>query len=520
MKAKDVISIATIRLNNKYSHKTIFIMAIGLSFLIPVIWLIFSFYLGFFAGLNNKDTNNVLFFESQLGQEVYICGDSSQTSLETLKGIEIDTQQYEYFANTSSVEWREFWVKSSKQNTLNLRLDGQDVDCQEMTLKFLMTDRIVPSNIDDYIISQYGKPTVQGNGFSNNKREILVSERFLDKYNYDASVIGKKLSLSIDYNEYDLIQDRYRLDNDTVWQNDFMLSKDTKFDGQIAIFKDYTIVGVVSREYYSVNEFTEQDSDFWLRESCMRDSDGNNLFPELSIQDVNDNGNIRVEKIATYPSIDYTSFSQEKVEEGCFFPFIIGNSYLRTRASGELIVPLKLSFVQYDNFIQSKNMMTQFEKWNNRKGTPYRIHTLVLESYVNSYKIISIITAVLGVLGVVVLISVLLNYGNAMSFNARIRRKFMTMMSKMGATSKDKKRLVLVEIFGLYFVSSLLALVVSFVECLILKLVLISISDKFGLSNTINVSLAYFFPAFLAVWIGVSIIVSLIALFVNREYSK
>lgn len=528
MKYKDILKIAMLRLKNKNSKRTIFIMVFGLVMLIPVLWLIFSFYFNFYDNIHDNQSVDMMFrIDSDFGQSIDIRGGEKSTKFyEENRGIQLTFEQYEDIKTDDTVEWFSFVLNYYRESgNSNIHIGDKILGAKDnIECKFVLGEKIIPDSIQNYIYSTTGHNAVYGQGFSENKREILVSEKWLKENGLSKEdVLNKEISLDINYvgfdfyNNFDVI-----LDNDTIFENQHISAYDKNykpadFVGNISVFKNYKIVGVVSEEYFSINDFTAIDSDFWFKDTAIIDDSGQSVYPKLSLQDVYKDGKLTSVIVATYPSTDWTTYSQEVTEQGCFFPFLQGNIHTRTRSMNR-IYPIKSAFVQYDNFKEAK---ANFKKLENILGdyifaSQYGAITLNFYRLVSEEKNISIACGIMGVVGGITLITVIANYGAAVCFNARKRKDFLQMMYRMGITQKEKKMIVWTEIMSIFMIASAIAFIISLFIAIIIKLVVDSIIKQFIADTVFKISLIYIIPAFLVLFLLVGVIVVLISLMSNK----
>lgn len=529
MKYKDILKIAMLRLKNKNSKRTIFIMAFGLVMLIPVLWLIFSFYFNFYGAIqDNQSVDMTFMIDSDFEQGIEIRGgELSNEFYENRKGNQIDYELYEDIKTNNTVEWFSFAISYYRDMAENTNISIGDnnfyakdrIDC-----KFILGDKVMLDSMQNYIYASTGHNAIYGQGFSENKREVLVSELWLKEYGLTKEdAIGKVISLNINYEGFDFYNNfDVIFDDDTIFENIHKSAYDKNYQiegfvGNISIFTNYTIVGVVAEEYYSINDFTANDSDFWFKKSALIDDNGNSVYPKLCIQEVYQNDKLTPVVVATYPSTDYATYSQQVTEQGCFFPFLQGNIHRNYRTNVNPY-PIKSAFVQYESFREAKSVYKKLENilGENIGISQYGNATLNFYRLVLQDRQISIACGIMGLVGGITLITIVANYGSAVCFNARKRKDFLQMMYRMGITQKEKKRLVWTEIIGLYVLASVIAFVISLFIAIIIKLVVDRILKEFISVTIFKISLIYIIPAFLVLFLGVGLIVLLISLMSNK----
>lgn len=524
MRFNCLIKIAILKLKDRKSIHNIIAMAIGMSIIIPIVWLLLSFNMGIVNEINQVPINNILSFESSLLDAIYLDGDNSVYAYNYYRGQQLSDMEYNYFKNDSEVAWREFLIKKNPNNTLDMVLGNDEIKSNEdLSFKFLMSNNDVLKGMQDYIYSNYNHDAIYGKKFTDKKREIYVSEKWLEKMGYSTSeVSGKKISLSISYFNYDLKESRYLLDNDNIVTNKHIMMIDKDYDlgkltAKVKIFENFEIVGIISNEYYELNQFTSKEADFWLRADVLTDNQGTSLFPEISMQDLYIDGNLTFKVIATYANEDFLDYSQIVTSQGCFFPFIVGNDYLFTRNSGEMVLPLRLSYVQYNDFNETKEKIGYFNALNNvADGSGYRICTLAMESLIEDYKIAITISGIVGIIGVVSLLSILVNYSQYLNFNVRKRLQYFEVLHRIGITQREKYFIFFIEILVEFLIASLLSCIISLTACLIIKGIFSLIFKNYSMLNLLQMKIHFFAPAYLLIFSLTGVIVMILALISMR----
>lgn len=385
-----------------------------------------------------------------------------------------------------------------------------------------------PSEFDDYLLKNSGHKVIYGDSFSG-EREIIVSEIFLDNVGLTKEeALGQNLSLTIQYNNVAYDYYNFMLDDDAIFENDHLYNDASKkniirnINGDINIFSEYRIVGVISREYYEINDLTKQDSHIWVLESALYTKDGKSTLPKVSVQNIhNGYGNVFQDRpILTYDDTDYVSASRRITNSGAFYPFLIGNTWSNMEYYNQYL-PVRSSWITYPSYkdtLASYKTINKFTEINSN-GFQNKNHLAYSREFIslsNMNESVNIAMVVLSIIGGITLFVVVVNYANIMSFNARKRANYMKMMYCMGISNTDKKRIMWYEILLLLIISAIIALIVSGIIVLTVSEVVKSLLLSTVLNN-ITLSFSFFPLAYIVVVIAMTIIYTLIGAVVNNK---
>lgn len=385
-----------------------------------------------------------------------------------------------------------------------------------------------PSEFDDYLLKNNGHKVIYGDSFSG-EREIIVSEIFLENVGLSKEeAMNQNLSLTIQYNNVGYNDYGFVLDDDAIFDNNHVYNNASKkniiknVNGEISIFSEYKIVGVISREYYEINNLTRNDSHIWAQESSLYTPDGKSTLPKVSVQNIHNGYGHSFQDcpILTYDDTDYVSASRRITESGAFYPFLIGNTWSNLDNNNQYL-PVRSSWITYhsykDTLAASKiiNNLTKINSngFQNKNILAYSSEFISLS---NMNESINIAMVVLSIIGGITLFVVVVNYANIMSFNARKRASYMKMMQCMGISNKDKKRILWYEILLLLFLSAVIALIVSGIIVLTVSEIVKSLLESTVLNN-IALSFAFFPLAYFVVIFAITIIYTLIGAVVNNK---
>lgn len=529
MKLKDLITLSALRLNNKTSKRTITAISFGLVMVLLVLWLLFAFHFDMRSQIDSSPVNNVMLVESNAVDDIYRIGTKSQNSYQSDKGSQLTSSQKENLLTMDEeIVWTEFLinVQNKLSDRIKMTINGEQVQVNsEIKCKFIQnaTTKTHPESMENYLIGTTGKGAIFGAGFGEEKNELYISERLLSAMDLDKeSVVGSVISLEIDYLNIDIANQRYVLDNDTVYDNahiNYGQKQDLeKIDGSVKIFSDYKIVGVISNQYYDINDLTRTDADIWLKDDSLMSEQGT-LFPKISIQDlyIFSPNATEAKIVLTYPTNEYIEYSKTVTEQGCFFPFMLGNSYIaENRGSNNNVMPIEIAYVQCDSFQSALSYWQKCGDYiaenttvaNANYYSPCSQNFLKLTQLYNTINMVCII---LSVLGAVTLISVLVNYGNVICFNARKRKDYLQMMKKIGITDKQQRTLTNMETFGGLLIALIVAFIVGLLLALIIKAVVSKILTSSMLFASMSLALWPFFVAYLIVAVVMNIIFAIIS---------
>lgn len=528
MKFRDLLQLTALRLNNKTSKKMIVAVSFGLIMMIFVVWLLISFNFDMRQQISSTPINNVMLVENNMVADIRIKGLLSQDFYIGNKGKQLTLAQKELLpVKNEEISWQE--ISINYQNQLNTRveltIDSTSIELvNELKCKFIKdaVNKTYPESVENYLISKTGNGAIYGNKLGINYNQVYISERFIKTYNLDHNnLLGAKISLEIDYSNLDMANQRYILDNDNISDNlhaNYLQKMDLEtIDGSIKIFSNYTIVGIISDEYYNINNLTQTDADVWFNYNALISDSGENLFPKISVQDLNVFSTPEPKIVLTYSNIDYINYSKEVTEKGKFFPFLLGNSYTgENRGANNIIMPTFVSYVQCENFSDALNYMKKVEAFimQNDNFVTSNYYSPAGQDFitlVQLYDIIDKVCIIVSAIGLVTLVTVLVNYGNIICFNVRKRKDFLQMIKNIGITEKEKRSLISAETYGSFAISSVLSFVIGFVLVLIARAVLLKVLSSLVIFNGITISLWPFFIAFLLVIIVMSIAFMLIS---------
>lgn len=536
MKKKDIFQLALLRIKSKNSIRTFVAMIFGTLMLVEVLWLAFAINLHLQSQINDTPLSNMFLIESNSTKSVDIRTQGSGTDGQVSQGIQLTYEQKQSLTVKDEIVWTEVFFSSLENKysgaELEFSIDGQvhDID-DDFKIKFIKDAQVktYPDSIESYLLDTYGHSGIYGEKFGDSKRELYISEIMLGRLGLTRDeAIGKNLSLSMVCSGEDFSRS-YLFDNDTIFENQHIKcydidAKSPSIDGRVKIFCDFRIVGVISKEYYNVNNLTASDCDIWMKDDVLTDDDGVSLFPKISVQEVYGQFSQKSAKIIlTYPSVDFIRYSEEVTAQGEFFPFFAGGLKYADmnlgRGSSNNVMPTYVSYVQCENFKTAKNFANKVKQnviENNGGEAPYYHYGHCSNEFITLWRIsdtMNRVSIAFAIIGGLTLLTVILNYGNVVSFNARKRVDFLIMMKKMGMTEKDKNTLMNMEIFGGFAIVLLISFVVGLIVSAIAKSIINMIISEFTLLSKINIALWLYLPAFLVA--AVAMLTAMILITIN-----
>ncbi len=533
MKKKDIFQLALLRIKSKNSIRTFIAMIFGLLMLVEVLWLAFAINLHLKSQINDTPMSNLFLIESNTNQDIDIRV-PNRPDMHLNTGIQLTYEQAQSLQK-GEVIWTEvlYDISQNKYSSAELEfsIDGQMYDIDDnFKIKFIKNRHIKthPESIESYLLDTYGHGGIYGEKFGDSIREVYISENIIERLGLTRDIaMGKYISLSMVCKGEDFSRS-YLFDNDTIFENQHIKcydidAKSPSIDGRVKVFCDFRIVGVISREYYSVNNLTASDCDIWLKDDVLTSDDGVSLFPKISVQEVYGQFLQKSAKIVlTYPSEDIIKYSEEVTAQGKFFPFFAGGLKYADinmgRGSSNNIMPLCVSYVQCEDFKSAKNIAKKVKEnviENNGGEAPYYNYSHCSSEFITLWRLsdtMNRISVAFAIIGGLTLLTVLLNYGNVVSFNARKRVDFLIMMKKMGMTEKDKNTLVNMEILVGFAIVLFISFVVGFLVSAIAKTIITKIIYEFLLLSNINIALWLYLPAFLVVAVVMFIAMILISI--------
>lgn len=545
MKFKDITAIAMLRLRNRSSVVTIAALSFGIIMLTIVLWLTFSFYFDFQTKAKDTPENYVINITGNATDYIDVRSSTGDEYIKNHCGFQFNNTQFKKFINENDIIWNEImfnigngsFSKEKSTYTFSVNEDNkidEDIakpseyyDNNLFAIKFYESDKLYPDIFNDYIQKKFGYPIITGNRFGNERDEVIVSEIFLENIGLNpAQALNAKLSLSINYNnfsEYSLTC----LDDDNVFENNHIYTdaanknKIAPINGDIKIFSNYRIKGIISKEYYNINDLTKNDSHIWMKKDSLVTSDGENTLPLSSIQKIHDGYGYGFSDtvIYTYKNTDYITESLRITADGAFYPFFVNNGYSDSEFNNKFM-PIKRAWKDYGSFKELNAVSSMLDKIsveNGNIGDYFDGYTQGFLQLREMNNIISVIVITLSLIGFITLLTILINYGNIMSFNARKRSKYMHMMVCMGIKESDKKNLLWLEMFLLLLLALLISLILSAAIIGTATAIINALLQRNGALVGFKLKFGYYPLAFVVIALIMSFIYSGLAAAINKR---
>lgn len=523
MSKKGIWSLAYLRLSNGSSKFIMAALTVGITFLTVSILLMFTVGDAVISSGNSLNDYACFLVSSNYSDTLYIRNEESADFVKNYGGHQLTAEQYNDLRDKfgfDEITWLELAINAYGKiadGSVELQVDGDAISLSDtLRIKFFNgysgLGSLIPQSFISDFIERYGKEIIKGGGFTDGNRELLISEEFLDSLDIEwQDVIGKTISLTISYSDYGENMDfAVILDDDNIFDNPHKNSfSEEAVDyggGTVAVFADFKVVGVIDRDYFSLNEFTECEAPVWMLGGAL------SPLPQMSVQRVYTDYSYKDKVVVTYPETDYEALSKEVTEAGYVFPFLVGNwfSQYEYDVLENYITPVYNHYIHCGDMTASENCYTKINeliKTNNggihAVNSFYRNEFLGLISLVKLYKILLV---AVGAVSAVILITVLIVYMNTANLNVRKLKRFGYLLECLGMNGKEIKCLRFFEMILLIAISAAAALVSGLAISLLLNFGVQSFMSTFGM--TLSLKLVFFLPSFLIAILFVSVILA------------
>lgn len=467
MKFKDLIHLGkeSIKNRKKSTRNTVCGLAFALTILIPMLFFTMSFSVDLTNTINNAE--NVYCF----GVSVVNANDplDGHVASENSNGTPLlghtDKQTLYSLVGDTAEEIIEFSY---------LDVNGKkflDVDDKKYPYKYNIEQsspypriKITPYESSKYItdgilrnLERQGKSFLScGREFSeNSKGEVLVSEKFLaDFFLTPNAVLNKKISLSATDEGYSMLV----IDNDNDPNNEYEYQY-TEDDISAKIFSDFTVVGVISNDYYALNDNLANDADIWVTgQSYYSDQDKTQpaYQPVLKLHQQEEWEIL----VATYTQ-GFDAMQQQALRDGkifCAVPVVYFSSMygISTASPLQLYNPAIL-FVQCKDFVSSMDVAEVISSCEKRLGifrelyeTLYYRACQLYNNFNALYTTGQYVMLFLYFFGGSILLATLLNLFNSINYSVEIRRRYLGMMCAIGAKKSQLPRMYLIEMLIIF----------------------------------------------------------------------
>lgn len=524
MKNKSLWSLAFFRLKNRFSKFMILSAIVGVTLFTVIILLAFSLSDQIISSKNTRNEYSCFLVSSNCADEMDVRDEEfSRDFLSSYGGHQLTARQYEEMRGDYKFEeitWLEFAVNTYgrlKEDTVALNIGDKEIFLEDtLRMKFFDDydglESLIPNSFISDFSNQYHKEIIKGKPFTDGKREMLLSEEFLDSMNLKwEDVIGKTVGLTVTYENYsDSFQFAVTLDDDNVAEN---LHKNSTSEeavdyggGKVAIFSDFKVVGVIDRDYFQLNEFTEKEAPIWMLMDVLTP------LPYLSIQKVYSNYSYINKVVVTYPQTDYEAYSVRLTQEGYVFPFLVGNWYWQDEYDvfENWITPTFMHYIQCKNMLDADKCYTEINRLiHANNGGIYAVNGFFRQEFLGIltlsrvYKILIIVVCAIGAL---TLMTMLMVYVNSANLNKRKLKKFVFMLKSLGMHDKDIKLMRVFEMLLLIVIVSVISMFGSLIFSLLFNDGLQQFMATYGVALSLRLA---FFPVSWLIAIAIMTVVLL-----------
>lgn len=467
MKFKDLIHLGkqSIKNRKKSTRNTICGLAFSLAIIIPMLFFTLSFSVDLTNTINNAE--NVYCFgvsvanandpvDGRSGSEnsngTPLLGHTDKQTLYNLVGdtveeiiefsyidmhgekfLDVGDSSFPYAYNTESYT-PQTKIKISSYESSKCITDGVRRDLERQGLDFLSCGREFSQD---------------------SKGEVLISEKFLADFGLTPQrVLNQKVSLRLNSESISMLY----IDNDADPNNEFK-KQHLNDDVSAEIFSDFTVVGVISNDYYSLNENIANDADIWVTGQSYY-SDENKTQP--AYQPV-----LRLHQqeeweilVATYTQ-GFDTMQQQALRDGkifCAIPVVyFSNMYGVTVTNPPQLYNPTTLFVQCKDFASSFDVAEVISSCEKRLGVFRELNeTLnyrVCRMYSNFQSLHTTgqyVMLFLYFFGGSILLATLLNLFNSINYSVEIRRRYLGMMCAVGAKKSELPRMYLIEMLIIF----------------------------------------------------------------------
>ena len=386
----------------------------------------------------------------------------------------------------------------------------------------------VPAGIHSDLARLNSSFLAAGQGFSqNSKGEILISEALVRANGMTPEeAIGASLSLHVEANTYYSGGTRYDMDNDNDPDNAFVEPTDFSATWEADLFKDFEVVGVISDEYFALNDLLEDDAHIWITGASYY-AEEEPLVPKYQpVIRLHTLESGWLTHVATYPE-GVGRMQEAALEEGMFFaayPAVTFSSGGYGFApEGKLNWNSVVHFVQCRDFASAEEVTLFLHGGYKQLGwtedyvqVSHRFSCSLFHDFLALYRVGNYVMLLLYAFGGVIFFATLLNLYNSVQYSVQVRRRYLGMMRAVGAKSFVLPRLYLAEILLIFARSLPFAAVFGGGLSFAIKFVIDrAFSDAVSvLSVAIRLHFGFFFAAFaivLAVLLAAALLISQVA---------
>lgn len=471
MKNRELLEIARKQINKKYLRPIYFLLITSMVFLTIISMFSLSVKEGFKDETYNDDY--ILSF-GYLDKSINI--DDINKDIFTLRH-----NQFEFAAKQAdSVErWEEFlFDEQLEEDNYLYKINNETFENRIQSLSVKVLDDVCGEMFADknnYVLFE--------SGFTSNKAEIMVSERFLNKQGLDKNVLGKNLSLSV--NLEDFKSNTVFIDNDNDENNLPDLNADHAFN-MLEVFKNYKIVGIIKDAYYTQKDCSK--CDIWIKKDSIKDNVVKAIKP------------LNNKLVVTYIDLDIELLNKETIDDGCFFVLFGAMKYntYYEKANNYYLPETRccLTFKNFDTAAETIALVDQYYYENGllEKNYDFYSNDLLTEIRYNNLK--NWLNIIFTISFIISCITLLVITENAFSYIIIKKKEYLSFLNKIGMKKKDRIKALVLQFVFIWSLSAIIALVLNSMLVLVInlgldKILTLSLSVKFKvfmLSNIISIS--------------------------------
>lgn len=467
MKFKDLIHLGreSIKNRKKSTRNTVCGLAFALTILIPMLFFTMSFSVDLTNTINNAE--NVYCFGVSVVNandplDGHVASENSNgtpllghTDKQTLYSLVGDTAEEIIEFSYLDVNGKKFLDVDDKKYPYKYNIEQSSP-----YLRIKITPYESSKCITDGILrnlERQGKSFLScGREFSqNSKGEVLVSEKFLaDFFLTPNAVLNKKISLRLSSGGISMLY----IDNDNDPNNEYQ-DQYTDDDISAEVFGDFTVVGVISNDYYALNDNLADDADIWITGQSYYSDQYKTQPAYQPVLKLHQQEEWEI-LVATYTQ-GFDAMQQQALRDGkifCAVPVVYFSSmYGVSTASPLQLYNPTILFVQCKDFVSSMDVAEVISSCEKRLGifrelyeTLYYRACQLYNNFNALYTTGQYVMLFLYFFGGSILLATLLNLFNSINYSVEIRRRYLGMMCAVGAKKSQLPRMYVIEMLIIF----------------------------------------------------------------------
>ena len=488
MKVKEYIRLGKISIKSrkKSTRNTVSGIAFGLILLIPIIFFTFAFYIDLLSTVN--ETHSVSSYtipfsaneETRSERYEFLFGQADARAFVSRTDEEVEEVTHADYYNMGgmygsvnlSVELGKSKLTAEDFQHRYGYYGGSDDEVRLNTLLKVVKDKSVTDGVVADLEKSGGKLYLAGGDFTGRKGEVIISETLAKEMKFSpAAALGEKLSIDLSgmVEKGEMYGPNFYLDNDTNPDNRYSASTEGSEVMFARVIDTFTVVGVVSENYYRVNSLTGLDAHIWIDSVSAYDDTGVSPYaPTLRTTefewDMNGETQTQNAIVVTYSRESIEELETAAAENNMFFPALPLLTYATAAdiyLSQEFIMlqerPIETATFQcvnYDSatkfksFINARYSASASEDADNDYADRCATETfsnLTMLNTIGGYLMIVMYT-----FGGIIFFATLLNLYNSVNYSVQVRKNYMGMMQAIGARKSVIPKLYFVEILLIF----------------------------------------------------------------------